>query len=89
MKFDIPSPQQDVNEDGFFAREWQTFLTRLRNVSVSRSQYGTTAQRPNTASLGGTLEIGLTFFDTTLNRPIWISQATPTIVWRDATGAIV
>lgn len=32
---------------------------------------------------------GFSMFDTTLNKPIWCKQAAPTVVWVDATGAVV
>lgn len=43
----------------------------------------TTATRPPKPLLGFSL------FDTTLNKPIWCKQAAPTVIWVDATGAVV
>lgn len=87
MKLDLPSPARDVDEDGNFAREWIKFLSRVRDGFVWRTQSGPTADRPTSG-----LEIGTTFFDTSLGahgKPIWCSQVTPAVVWVDATSTIV
>ena len=46
-------------------------------------QSGTTANRPTSR-----LWIGRTYFDTTLNLPIWVKTINP-VVWQDAAGNTV
>lgn len=84
MKFDMPTPASDVDQDGNFDRGWVAYFTRVTNAIVGRSQYGTTAQRPTSG-----LEIGTPYWDSTLQKPVWCSQVKPAVVWKDATGAIV
>jgi len=61
---------------------WQKWFDRLR-ILVTSDESGTTANRPTSD-----LYIGRRYFDTTLGKPIWVSNAsTPT--WVDATGASV
>jgi hypothetical protein len=89
MKFDMPQTT-DVTDDEKtntfrFNGVWTAYLTKLRNCVVWRSQQGTTAQRP---ASGAGLEVGLPYFDTTLNKPIWIKTVSP-VVWVDATGTSV
>jgi hypothetical protein len=33
--------------------------------------------------------IGQTFFDKSLNKPIWCKAITPSVVWVDAAGTVV
>jgi len=64
-------------------REWQDWfnavLARINAVPSS----GTTANRPTTG-----VRVGEFYFDTTINKPIWVKTVSP-IVWIDATGAAV
>lgn len=83
MKLDIPAPSEGVDENGAFSSAWVAFFTRVKDVLVVRTQAGTTAQRPTKK-----LEIGVTYFDTTLNKPIWVKTVSP-LVWIDATGLAV
>ena len=56
---------------------WGDFVT-------AGKQSGVTADRPTQG-----LWVGRTYFDTTLNKPVWVKTATGTPVWVDATGAVV
>jgi len=62
--------------------------TALAMVAAGTAQFVdqcpacTTANRPTTA-----LVVGMNLFDTTLNKPIWLKNTTPT--WVDATGSSV
>lgn len=47
-------------------------------------QSGTTAARPTKS-----LYVSLQYFDTTLGKPVFVKQVTPSIVWVDATGSVV
>ena len=61
---------------------WFTSAWKLLNVVEA---HGTTAQRPTTG-----LFIGMTYFDTTLNKPIWLKAYSAGVAtWIDATGATV
>jgi hypothetical protein len=56
----------------------------LQNSALeTNNSSGTTANRPIN------INIGHTHFDTTLNKPIWCKQVTPSIIWVDSTGATV
>lgn len=61
--------------------EWLMAVYRIANAVYSS---GTTSQRP-----AKELWVGRTYFDTTLNKPIWVKTVTPSVVWVDATGATV
>jgi len=51
-------------------------------IAVDISPAVATAGRPTTG-----LVVGMNLYDTTLNKPIWLKNLTPT--WVDATGATV
>lgn len=82
MKLDTPQ-DTPTDENGNFSPAWMSFMTRIKDFIIWRSQYGTTAQRPTKG-----LEIGTPYFDTTLNKPIWLKTVSP-IAWVDATGGAV
>jgi hypothetical protein len=48
-------------------------------IKAAANRSGTTAQRPTTSP------VGFSYFDTTLNKPVWLKTAPST--WIDATGA--
>lgn len=83
MKFDVPA-NEVVDKDGNATPSWTTFFGKLRNVCVFRTQAGTTAQRPTKG-----LEIGLTYYDTTLGYQICVHQVIPAVVWHNGAGAVV
>jgi hypothetical protein len=61
---------------------WLEQLARIVNASVSS---GTTAERPTSL-----IWAGRPYFDTTLNKPIWVKSITgATVDWIDATGSVV
>jgi hypothetical protein len=60
---------------------WTMFFQGL--FKGSQPQYGTTAERPTNPALWQQ------YGDTTLNKPIWCNQITPSVTWIDATGASV
>lgn len=63
------------------AVQWLDFIWKAAN---SATESGTTAQRPTTG-----LWIGRQFYDTTLNKPVFVNAVTPAIVWKDAAGTTV
>lgn len=77
-----PPPNQIAVQDtnGIIDPSWKAFFTTVFTGVSNYQQYGTTAQRP----LKG-LYKGRTYFDTTLNRPIWYTGTN----WIRADGTIV
>jgi hypothetical protein len=71
----VIGPPADPPDVGWFA---QAFL-----ILFAVQQSGTTANRPIAR-----LWIGRTYFDTTLNLPIWVKTISP-VVWQDAAGNTV
>lgn len=59
---------------------WRNWLTQAWQILVAVSQSGTTANRPTSL-----LWTGRTYFDTTLNRPIWWTGTQ----WIKADGTVV
>lgn len=76
-----------ISDNGTLTRTWQAWFSSvyfwLRPIGAS----GTTTNRP-VASGSIPLYIGQTYFDTTLEKPIWLKSLNPT-VWCDATGSTV
>lgn len=60
---------------------WAMFFDGL--VKGLQPLGGTTAQRPTSPILHQP------YFDTTLAKPVWCKQVTPSVAWVDATGASV
>lgn len=79
-----PKVQFSVTEG--IAPEVASLLHSLQIIAFNSTRSGSTASRP-TDSLPGRW-IGESFFDTTLNKPIWLKSVNPD-VWIDATGAVV
>jgi hypothetical protein len=82
--FDYPSNMPVVDPQQLLVTGiWNQVFQRWHNVIISAQQSGPTAQRPTTI-----LWIGRRFYDTTLNKPVYLSAVKPS-VWRDGTGAVV
>lgn len=60
---------------------WAQWFDQVFAVVFAAQQSGTTADRPTKG-----LWTGRTYYDTTLNKPVWIKQVRPAVVWVDATG---
>jgi hypothetical protein len=73
-----------VDETGGITVPWGQWVQRTHNNAKTLQQSGVTADRPTSV-----LWIGRFYFDTTLNKPIWIKQVKPAVVWIDASGAVV
>lgn len=76
-----------VDKIGRLVSDWRSWIESVNYWLRPIGQSGTTTARP----VDGTqipLYIGQTYFDTTLNKPIWVKSRNPT-VWIDATGAVV
>lgn len=84
MKLDLPSPARDVDQEGNFERSWVKFLSRVRDAFVWRTQAGATADRPTSG-----LEIGTTYYDTTLGYLVCVHQVNPAVVWHNGAGVAV
>ena len=76
-----PFVQALADASGNVSPAWITWLTNLW-VQIETDS-GITADRPTK-----NLFVGKTWYDTTLNKPIWLRSVRPT-VWRDAAGVVV
>lgn len=78
---DLNTPQGImVDRDGSPLPPWYRWLTIAGNVLTALTTSGTTAERPVSF-----LWIGRTYFDTSLNIPVWYDGNGST-GWCDATG---
>ena len=74
-----------LSDDKFLTPLWSEWFDRLFKVTLAVDTSGTTANRPVKD-----LFVGRYYFDTTLNKPIWIKTYTAgAAVWVDATGGVV
>jgi len=62
---------------------WENWMTMAYTVLFGLTLSGSTLGRPTQ-----NLWVGQMYFDTTLNKPIWIKTIQP-VVWIDATGTVV
>lgn len=60
-----------------------TWFTQVYIICFSVQESGATAQRPTK-----NLWLGRRYYDTTLNKPVYLSAVSPN-VWRDAAGTII
>lgn len=81
--FDFPDNARIAGADGIVTPSWAQVFTRWQAAIGSLYQSGATADRPTSV-----LWIGRKFYDTTLNKPVYVSAVKPA-VWRDAAGTIV
>ena len=81
--FDYPGATPMVGDDKRPTLAWESVFTRWQMIIAAEQQSGTTANRPTTD-----LWIGRRYFDTTLNKPVYVA-AVKTTVWRDAAGNVV
>jgi hypothetical protein len=83
ISFDYPSNTPIVDpKNGVATNPWQMWFSRVNSIIATGQQSGTTAQRPTTQ-----VWIGRQFYDTTLNKPVYVSAVNP-VVWRDAASTI-
>lgn len=75
-----PNGKYSADKDGLVDVPDKDLTNVLKAGAVTVGDYGTTAARPTT-----NLHTGQTYFDTTLNKPIWRNAANTG--WVDATGA--
>lgn len=76
-----------LDKDGAWVPTWQAFFSSVHNFLGPVGNSGTTAQRPTDSSFNP-LYLGQTYFDTSLNLPIWVKSRNPT-VWINASGTPV
>ena len=81
--FDYPSNSPVVDADLTSSPAWQAWFSRIHSIAVTGQQSGTTANRPTSQ-----VWIGRQYYDTTLNKPVYVSAVKP-VVWRDAAGTVV
>ena len=83
----LPSINQTlVDDQGIVHPEWQTLFRALQQTAYNITRSGPTASRP-TAILHG-YYIGMQYYDTTLNKPIFLTSTNP-FIWKDGTGTTV
>ncbi len=80
----IPLNSSFIDESGTLTPASTVLMTLLRLAANAVTESGTTAQRPTV-----NLWIGRPFYDTTLNKPIWVNAVTPSVVWKDSAGTTV
>lgn len=83
MSQSLPDNDPIVGEDRKAFRTWMQWLSWAHNIIQTIQQSGPTSERPVNM-----LWIGRQFYDTTLNKPVYVQAVKPT-VWRDAAGTIV
>jgi hypothetical protein len=66
--------------------EWAAFLSTLQQLTYAQTRYGTTADRPTSATKGR--YIGMPYYDQTLGYVIFL-QNTSSNTWIDANGVVV
>ena len=81
--FDYPAATNLVGDDKKPTMPFEAWFSRIHNIAITAQQSGTTADRPTSQ-----LWIGRQYYDTTLNKPVYVSAVKPT-VWRDAASTIV
>lgn len=71
MTFKVKEPpiRQKFDKEHGVNTEWADWTNHIFMVVNAVSQSGTTAQRP------AKIYVGQMYFDTTLNRPIWVNAA--------------
>jgi hypothetical protein len=86
-KIQLPSAYQTlVDEQGIVHPEWQTLLRAMQQTTYNITRSGPTVSRP-TALIKG-YYIGMQYYDTTLNKPIFLTSTNP-FIWKDGTGTTV
>jgi len=78
-----------INKQSFRAqRDWTTWFQQVTTICFAVQSSGPTTSRPKQ-----NVWVGRTYFDTTLNKPIWVktvlATAPYTVTWVDATGTTV
>ena len=89
----LPTDRRVADRGGELQRAYQKWFSSIQYYLSPVGTYGATASRPVNAGTPGSnpsrpLYIGQSYFDTTLNKPIWVKSLNPT-VWVDATGGVV
>lgn len=84
--FDMPGAGPMFDESGAYTPQWAVWMSSTNRTMQAIRMSGATADRPKSG-----FYIGQPFYDTTLNKPVWVSSITALkeAVWRDAAGTIV
>lgn len=77
------SPSEEFNGKALDSW-WLQWFNQASTVLFANQQSGTTVNRPIK-----NLWIGRRYYDTTLSKPVYIYQVTPSVVWKDAAGTTV
>lgn len=79
----IPTDPKATDE-GKLTPAYQSWFASIQRWLAPVGQFGTTAQRPTR-----NLYVGQGYYDTTLGYPVWVHQASPSIIWHNGAGAAV
>lgn len=81
-------PQENISDDkGAALSTWRLWFTQAYTILFANQQSGTTANRPTDPK---TFWIGRRYYDTTLNKPVFISAVSAGVAtWRDAAANVV
>ena len=63
---------------------WSGWFSTVQQILFATSSSGPTTNRPTK-----NLYIGQFWYDTTLGYPVWVHEASPSIIWHNAAGAAV
>lgn len=72
-----------LDEQGNLNPAWQQVFTLWGQFVTAEKQSGATADRPTSG-----LWIGRRFWDTTLQKPVYVASVNPA-VWKDSAGVVV
>lgn len=81
--YDYPSNSPVVDGRQMVTTPWNQVFSRWQSILSAIQQSGTTANRPTAG-----LWIGRQYFDTTLNKPVYLKSLRPS-VWVDGAGTVV
>lgn len=79
--YDLPKGSL-LDEMGNLTPAWAQWFTRNHSSTITLQQSGPTAERPDRL-----LWVGRFYFDTTINKPIWLKSINPD-VWVDGVGTV-
>jgi hypothetical protein len=71
-----------LDENGNWTPAWAQWIQRTHNNARTLQQSGPTAERPDQL-----LWLGRFYFDTTINKPVWLRSINPS-VWVDGAGVV-
>lgn len=80
-RFDIPDTSALTEDGKRISLRWLQWVQRIHTLATTLNQSGATSERPTKG-----LYVGRFYFDTTLGKPIWVRDITPSVLWVDGNG---